>query len=113
MCRSRRELSNEYLLAKIGVDTAENEPSKAACPGHPTHPVAQLNRSADGPGQAGARHLRRVADSRRGVEGLAAARPLLAEAHALAQSRPRRPAVALVSFIYKHLPGDMYAESGK
>ena len=27
-CRSRRELSNEYLLAKIGVDTAENEPCK-------------------------------------------------------------------------------------
>ena len=26
MCRSRRKLSNEYLLAKIGVDTAENEP---------------------------------------------------------------------------------------
>ena len=26
--RSRRELSNEYLLAKIGVDTAENEPLK-------------------------------------------------------------------------------------
>ena len=26
MCRSRRELSNEYLLAKIGVDTSENEP---------------------------------------------------------------------------------------
>ena len=26
MCRSRRELSNEYLLAKIGVDTAANEP---------------------------------------------------------------------------------------
>ena len=26
LCRSRRELSNEYLLAKIGVDTAENEP---------------------------------------------------------------------------------------
>ena len=25
MCRSRRELSNECLLAKIGVDTAENE----------------------------------------------------------------------------------------
>ena len=23
---SRQELSNEYLLAKIGVDTAENEP---------------------------------------------------------------------------------------
>ena len=26
MCRSRRELSNAYLLAKIGVDAAENEP---------------------------------------------------------------------------------------
>ena len=26
LCRSRREHSNEYLLAKIGVDTAENEP---------------------------------------------------------------------------------------
>ena len=26
LCRSRRELSNENLLAKIGVDTAENEP---------------------------------------------------------------------------------------
>ena len=26
LCRSRQELSNEYLLAKIGVDTAENEP---------------------------------------------------------------------------------------
>ena len=25
LCRSRRELSNENLLAKIGVDTAENE----------------------------------------------------------------------------------------
>ena len=24
MCRSRRELSNEYLLGEIGVDTAEN-----------------------------------------------------------------------------------------
>ena len=26
LCRSRRGLSNEYLLATIGVDTAENEP---------------------------------------------------------------------------------------
>ena len=31
LCRSRRELSNDYLLAKIGVDTAENEPCKV-CP---------------------------------------------------------------------------------
>ena len=28
MCRSRRELSNEYLLAQFGFDTAESEPSK-------------------------------------------------------------------------------------
>ena len=27
-CRSRRELSNEYLLANVGFDTAENEPFK-------------------------------------------------------------------------------------
>ena len=27
-CKSRQELSNQYLLAKIGVDTAENEPLK-------------------------------------------------------------------------------------
>ena len=26
LCRSRRELSNAYLLATIGADTAENEP---------------------------------------------------------------------------------------
>ena len=31
MCRSRRELSNEYLLAKFGFDTADNEPCKV-CP---------------------------------------------------------------------------------
>ena len=31
LCRSRRELSNEYLLAKFGFDTAENEPRKV-CP---------------------------------------------------------------------------------
>ena len=31
MCRSRRELSNEYLLAKFVFDTAENEPCKV-CP---------------------------------------------------------------------------------
>ena len=31
MCRSRQELSNEYLLAKFGFGTAENEPCKV-CP---------------------------------------------------------------------------------
>ena len=28
LCRSRRELSNAYLLIKFGFDTAENEPCK-------------------------------------------------------------------------------------
>ena len=31
LCRSRRELSNDYLLAKFGFDTAENELCKV-CP---------------------------------------------------------------------------------
>ena len=31
LCRSRRELSNEYLLAKFRFDTAENEPCEV-CP---------------------------------------------------------------------------------
>ena len=31
LCRSRRELSNAYLLANFDFDTAENEPSKV-CP---------------------------------------------------------------------------------
>ena len=31
LCRSRRELSKEYLFAKFGFDTAENEPCKV-CP---------------------------------------------------------------------------------
>ena len=34
LCRSRRELSNEYLLAKIGFDTAENEPLKVRITDH-------------------------------------------------------------------------------
>ena len=31
LCRSPRELSNAYLLAKIGVNTAENEPLEVVC----------------------------------------------------------------------------------
>jgi hypothetical protein len=31
LCRSRREVSNAYLLAKVGFDTAENEPFQV-CP---------------------------------------------------------------------------------
>ena len=29
-CRCRQELSNEYLLAKFDLDTAENEPPKVS-----------------------------------------------------------------------------------
>ena len=32
--RSRQELSNEYLVAKIGFDTAENEPLKVRITDH-------------------------------------------------------------------------------
>ena len=35
LCRSRRELSNTYFLAKIRFDTAENEPCKV-CPIEPS-----------------------------------------------------------------------------
>ena len=46
MCRSRRELSNAYLvvLAKFGFDTAENEPSKVC----PIEPNPTINISAGG-----------------------------------------------------------------
>ena len=42
LCRSRRELSNAYLLAKIGVDTAENEPSQV-CPLSPRAQIPQVS----------------------------------------------------------------------
>ena len=35
LCRSRRELSNAYFLAKFGLDTAENEPCQV-CPIEPS-----------------------------------------------------------------------------
>ena len=44
MCRSRRELSNAYFLAKVGFDTAENEPSKVG----PIEPNPTINISAGG-----------------------------------------------------------------
>ena len=45
LCRSRRELSNAYLLAKIGFDTAENEPGKVS-PIEWRAPGAQLRNAA-------------------------------------------------------------------
>ena len=57
LCRSRRELSNAYLLAKFGFDTAENEPCKvglaSSCVSHPA--LAGVL----GPGGQGAVALRR------------------------------------------------------
>ena len=38
-CRSQRELSNAYLLAKFCFDTAEYKPSKACAPPAPTAPT--------------------------------------------------------------------------
>ena len=34
-CRSRKTLQNEYLVAKIGVDTAENGPKSAVLRAEP------------------------------------------------------------------------------
>ena len=48
-CRSRQELSNAYLLAKFGFDTAENEASKVCYEGlsdKPTGIKAKILRGA-------------------------------------------------------------------
>ena len=53
LCRSRRELSNAYLLANFGFDTAENEPSKVCRPSMSTTaspaPRSRGCRAATGP----------------------------------------------------------------
>ena len=40
--RSRQELSNEYLVAKIGFDTAENEPLKVWITDHTFDHISSL-----------------------------------------------------------------------
>ena len=40
--RSRQELSNEYLVAKIGFDTAENEPLKVRITDHTFNRIPSL-----------------------------------------------------------------------
>ena len=55
-CRSRREHSNAYLLAKFGFDTAENEPCKVCplfayrSPRYPGPPPARLEEASLHPG---------------------------------------------------------------
>ena len=44
LCRSRRELSNAYLLAKFGFDRAENKPSKASLSARPRTPAVPFAR---------------------------------------------------------------------
>ena len=46
LCRFRRELSNAYLLAKFGFDTAENEPSKVCRIPRRHRPYHQYRRAA-------------------------------------------------------------------
>ena len=47
LCRSRRELSNAYFLAKFGFDTAENEPCQV-CP-TPRNAAAKRAKRVAGP----------------------------------------------------------------
>ena len=50
LCRSRRELSNAYLLTKFGLDTAENEPCKVC----PTEQCSRRARGGDRESSSGA-----------------------------------------------------------
>ena len=50
LCRSRRELSNAYFLAKFGLDTAENEPCQV-CP-IPRNAAASEGPKISPPGRA-------------------------------------------------------------
>ena len=77
MCRSRRELSNEYLLAKFGLDTAENEPDYnfifdliliyAPRPEHLVRPALVVRRVLEGRGPVEAVEGARPADHRPGT----------------------------------------------
>ena len=64
LCRSRRELSNAYFVAKFGLDTAENEPCQV-CPTERSAPSPDVQHDAPPvqapPGSAVARDLRAAA----------------------------------------------------
>ena len=46
LCRSRRELSNEYFLANFGFDTAENDPLSLPDPSRSRSPDSRASRRA-------------------------------------------------------------------
>ena len=79
-CASRKMLQNEYLIAKIGADTAENEPPKG------------LRRVFDG-GRGAARHARRAVPAPNAAGELRQPRGGDAHAEQGADRRCRRRAV--------------------
>ena len=81
LCRSRRELSNAYLLAKFGLDTAENEPCQV-CPIEQCSDAASFER----PGWAASASSARLEAGARTRAGAAArtARPALSRDEAKA-----------------------------
>ena len=69
--RSRKMLKNDYLVAKIGFDTAENEPCKVWPASQPlTPPLGRINSYAgcDAAAARAARRCPRVPEPRRGWE---------------------------------------------
>ena len=70
LCRSRRELSNAYLLANFGFDTAENEPCKDCATASSTPPRCYKEyRSAYGCSFQWSVHLRERPAGREGLRG--------------------------------------------
>ena len=77
LCRSRRELSNAYFVAKFGLDTAENEPCQV-CPTEPfpagiagpaprREPRARAPASARGAPETGGKNSRQKSRGGQGI----------------------------------------------
>ena len=76
-CRSRKNLQNEYLVAGIGFETAENEPSNLFCKGRTPYRSNALKKCPGGAKLPRGRPRPRVGLPAVDLEG-AAARPLRA-----------------------------------
>ena len=83
MCRSWRELSNAYLLAKFGFDTAVNEPSKVW---HPNQRVALRRGLLGGLRPLGVLELGRIGQTSEGSFS-AVSKPNFASKYAFESSR--------------------------